>query len=162
MKLQRTIGSVLISASLLAGSISAAIAGQEVPIYLTFDGETSEVLAWSWGASQSGSFHVGGGGGAGKANFQDISITRLIDAQSPDFLAYVANGSPAGLSKLTRGELTIEFSPVLVTSYSVGGTADKNSPQTENISLNFGSVTYIIEGERFCWDVTKNTECSIP
>lgn len=160
MKLQRIIGSVLISASLLAGSVSAAMAGQEVPIYLTFDGETSEVLAWSWGASQSGSFHAGGGGGAGKASFQDISITRLIDAQSPDFLAFVANGrSPAGPSKLTRGELTIEFSPVLVTSYSVGGNVDKKSPQTENISLNFRSVTYMIEGEEFCWNVEDNEEC---
>ena len=34
-----------------------------------------DVLAWSWGLSQSGSFHVGGGGGAGKANFQDISFS---------------------------------------------------------------------------------------
>ncbi|MEO1312198.1 MAG: type VI secretion system tube protein Hcp, partial [Pseudomonadota bacterium] len=36
--------------------------------------DTIDLLAWSWGVSQSGSFHVGSGGGSGKANFQDISI----------------------------------------------------------------------------------------
>ena len=38
-----------------------------------------DVLAWSWGVSQSGSFHQGLGGGAGKANFQDLSVTKYID-----------------------------------------------------------------------------------
>ena len=41
-----------------------------------------DVLAWSWGASNSGSFHTGGGGGAGKANFQDLSVTKYIDRAS--------------------------------------------------------------------------------
>ena len=34
-----------------------------------------DVLAWSWGVSNSGSAHVGGGAGAGKANIQDLSLT---------------------------------------------------------------------------------------
>ena len=37
-----------------------------------------DVLAWSWGASQSGTTHSGGGGGSGKASFQDISITKNV------------------------------------------------------------------------------------
>ncbi len=37
------------------------------------DGHAGEidVLAWSWGASNSGTMHVSTGGGAGKANVQD-------------------------------------------------------------------------------------------
>ena len=35
-----------------------------------------DVLAWSWGASQSGTMHVGTGGGAGKANVRTSSITK--------------------------------------------------------------------------------------
>lgn len=46
---------------------------------------SSPVLAWSWGASNSGTTHMGGGGGAGKANVQDLSLTRSTDAQSPCF-----------------------------------------------------------------------------
>ena len=41
-----------------------------------------DVLAWSWGMSQSGTTHMGGGGGAGKANFQDLSFTKFVDAAS--------------------------------------------------------------------------------
>jgi type VI secretion system secreted protein Hcp len=31
-----------------------------------------QVLAWSWGMSQSGTTHMGPGGGSGKASFQDL------------------------------------------------------------------------------------------
>ena len=37
------------------------------------------MLAWSWGVSQSGTMHIGTGGGAGKANVQDLSITKYVD-----------------------------------------------------------------------------------
>ena len=42
-----------------------------------------DVLAWSWGVSNSGSAHVGGGAGAGKANVQDLSFTKYIDKSTP-------------------------------------------------------------------------------
>ena len=56
-------------------------------IFLTLDGikgesiddkhkEAIDVVSWSWGLSNEGTFHSGSGGGAGKANFQDISITK--------------------------------------------------------------------------------------
>src|SRR5215475_6089574 len=52
-----------------------------------------DVLAWSWGASQSGTTHEGSGGGAGKANFQDISFTKYIDKGSPALLTRLAKGT---------------------------------------------------------------------
>jgi type VI secretion system secreted protein Hcp len=59
-----------------------------------------DVLAWSWGASNSGSFHMGGGGGAGKANFQDISITKYLDKSSPALMIALALGSHIPTAKL--------------------------------------------------------------
>ena len=41
-----------------------------------------DVLAWSWGMSQSGTTHWDRGGGAGKANVQDLSFTHYIDGAS--------------------------------------------------------------------------------
>jgi type VI secretion system secreted protein Hcp len=41
-----------------------------------------DVLAWSWGMSNSGTAHMGGGAGAGKANIQDVSLTKYVDASS--------------------------------------------------------------------------------
>ena len=57
----------------------------------TQEGEI-DVLAWSWGLSNTGTFHHGDGGGAGKANFQDISFTKYIDKSSADLLYSCASG----------------------------------------------------------------------
>src|SRR6185503_10736585 len=51
-----------------------------------------DVLAWSWGMSNSGSAHVGGGAGAGKVNVQDLSFTKYIDSSSPSFYLTVCTG----------------------------------------------------------------------
>src|SRR5437867_751490 len=51
-----------------------------------------DVQAWSWGISNSGSAHVGGGAGAGKCNVQDLSFTKYIDKTSPDLMLACCNG----------------------------------------------------------------------
>jgi len=38
-----------------------------------------EVLSFSWGVTNPGSISPGGGGGAGKATFQDLTIVHNID-----------------------------------------------------------------------------------
>ena len=54
--------------------------------------ESIDVPAWSWGMSNSGSAHQGGGMGVGKVNVQDISITKYIDKCSPDLMLKCAIG----------------------------------------------------------------------
>ena len=150
--------STLIATAITANG--AAVAEITGPSTLTTANGTSEVLAWSWGASQSGSFHTGGGGGEGKANFQDIAITRLTDLQSPQFIQAVATGQFFGNVIIERGGLTIELiSPTLVSSYSLGGTSDKRDPQVENITINFSKVKFTVEGTETCWDVVQNESC---
>ena len=51
-----------------------------------------EVLAWSWGLSNTGTFQSGEGGGAGKANFQDISFTKYVDLATADLMFSCASG----------------------------------------------------------------------
>ena len=48
-----------------------------------------EVLSFSWGVANSGSAAPGGGGGAGKATFQDLSIVHGIDKATPELLKRV-------------------------------------------------------------------------
>ncbi|TMM54128.1 Hcp family type VI secretion system effector [Sulfitobacter sabulilitoris] len=132
-----------------------------------------DVLAWSWGLSQAGSFHVGGGGGAGKANFQDISVTKWIDKSSPVLMLYTANGDHFPSAKLVVRKagktpleyLTITMKKVMITSVSTGGSGGEDR-LTENITLNFAEVNidYIeqtaegAEGDKpsFKWDIAKN------
>lgn len=107
-----------------------------------------DVLAWSWGMSQSGSFHSGGGGGSGKASFQDISITKWIDKSSADLMTSLALGkhfTEADLVVRKAGGtapleyIKIHIDKVLVTSISIGGSGGEDR-LTENISLNFAKV----------------------
>ena len=63
-----------------------------------------DLLAWSWGMSQSGSFHVGGGGGAGKANFQDISCTKWIDKGSPVLIFNSTAPTAITFAKIVRAQ----------------------------------------------------------
>ncbi len=50
-----------------------------------------DVLSWSWGMSNSGSAHVGGGAGSGKVNVQDIQVTKYVDSSSPKLMLACCN-----------------------------------------------------------------------
>jgi len=51
-----------------------------------------DVLSWSWGMSQSGTPHTGGGG-AGKVSVQDISVTKFFDSATPPVMLACCNGN---------------------------------------------------------------------
>lgn len=108
-----------------------------------------DVLAWSWGASQSGTTHIGGGSGAGKANFQDISVTKWVDSASHKLLGSVAKGTHIKEATLTvrkAGEKPLEYIKLimkncLISSVSTGGSGGEDR-LTENISINFGEFEF--------------------
>ena len=52
-----------------------------------------EVLSFSWGVANAGVVSPGGGGGAGKATFQDLSIVHHIDKASPLLFKACATGT---------------------------------------------------------------------
>ncbi len=75
-----------------------------VDIFLKLDGIKGEsqdnkykdeidVLAWSWGAAQSGTTHGGSGSGSGKVSVQDLSITKYIDKSSPTLFQHCCTAS---------------------------------------------------------------------
>ena len=108
-----------------------------------------DVLAWSWGMSQSGTTHMGGGGGAGKASVQDLSVTKWVDHATPKLMQFCLNGKhikEATLVVRKAGEKPLEYiiikmTDVIVTSVSTGGSGGEDR-LTENVSLNFAEVNY--------------------
>jgi type VI secretion system secreted protein Hcp len=134
-----------------------------------------DVLAWSWGMSQSGSMHVGGGGGSGKANIQDVSLTKYVDKATPSLMRVCCNGehlTEATLTVRKAGKdaldyMKIKMSPVLVTSLSTGGSGGEDR-LTENVTLNFAKVEvgYTPQKEdgtgdaeiSLTWNIEKNVE----
>jgi type VI secretion system secreted protein Hcp len=109
--------------------------------------EKIDVLAWSWGMSNSGTMHSGGGGGAGKANVQDLSVTKWIDKSSCDLHIAACNGkhfAKATLIVRKAGEkpleyLTINMTNCLITAVSTGGSGGEDR-LTENVTINFEKV----------------------
>lgn len=134
-----------------------------------------DVLAWSWGASNSGTAHVGGGSGSGKVNVQDISFTKYIDKASPELMLACCNGKHIPEAKLTvrkAGEKPLEYliitmNDVLVSSVSTGGSGGEDR-LTENVTLNFSKVkvNYTEQTEKgtagakpaMGWDIAANTK----
>jgi type VI secretion system secreted protein Hcp len=109
--------------------------------------EQIDVLAWSWGMSNSGSAHMGGGAGAGKVSVNDLSLTKYIDFSSTALQLACCNGKhfkEALLVVRKAGENPLEYlkitmDEVLVTSVSTGGSGGEDR-LTENVTLNFAKV----------------------
>jgi type VI secretion system secreted protein Hcp len=147
----------------------------------TVDGESRDkvhkkeidVLAWSWGISNSGSAHTGGGAGAGKCNIQDISFTKWVDSATPKLALACCDGkhfTSATLVVRKAGEKPVEYlkikvEEVLITSISTGGSGGEDR-LTENITLNFAKVSldYVPQDEKgaagtaipMAWSVVEN------
>jgi type VI secretion system secreted protein Hcp len=108
-----------------------------------------DVLAWSWGVSNSGTAHTGGGAGAGKANVQDLSFTKYVDASSAALLLACCTGDhipTANLVVRKAGTTPLEYIKItltecLITSVSTGGSGGEDR-LTENVVVNFAKVTF--------------------
>jgi type VI secretion system secreted protein Hcp len=135
-----------------------------------------DVLAWSWGTSQSATTHVGGGGGSGKVSVQDLSFTKYIDSASPDLLLACCNGKHLDEALLTvrkAGESPVEYlkikmTEVIISSVSTGGSGGEDR-LTENVTLNFAKVAvdYTPQDEKgkakspaasMTWDIAANVK----
>src|SRR5690606_1041086 len=110
-----------------------------------------DILAWSWGMSQSGTTHVATGGGAGKVNVQDLSVTKWIDKSSATLQQYCCKGShidEANLVVRKAGDTPLEYlkldmKDLIISSVSTGGSGGEDR-LTENVTLNFSEfkMTY--------------------
>jgi type VI secretion system secreted protein Hcp len=136
--------------------------------------EEIDVLAWSWGMSQSGTAHLGGGAGSGKVNVQDLSVTKYIDSASADLMLACCNGKHFAEALLTvrkAGENPVEYvkvkmEEVIIGAISTGGSGGEDR-LTENVTLNFAkvSVDYTAQDEKgkaksppmsMTWDIAAN------
>lgn len=105
-----------------------------------------QVLAWSWGMSQTGTTHHGTGGGAGKVNVQDLSFTHYVDSSSPALILACCKGTHYEEATLTARKaggdplpyLTVKLTDLIVTSVSDGGSGGEDQ-QTQNVTLNFSA-----------------------
>ena len=108
-----------------------------------------EVLSWSWGITQTGTTHSGTGGGAGKANVQDITFTKWMDRASPALLKYCLSGKHIKEGHLTvrkAGEKPLEYVKItlkdaIISSIQTGGSGS-DERLTETLGVNFSKVEF--------------------
>ena len=120
-----------------------------------------DVLAWSWGLSNSGSAHVGGGAGAGKVTFNPFQVTRKTDRASPVLFSMCcagqhfkmvslylrrAGGGAGGVSSaqsqtMTSGTtfLRFDFALVAVKTISWSGS-DGDEACKEEVTFEYGAL----------------------
>jgi type VI secretion system secreted protein Hcp len=133
-----------------------------------------DILAWSWGVSNSGTFHHGGGGGSGKASFQDISFSKYVDKASHALLLACASGEHIEEATLivrkSGGKAPLEYIKIklkklLVSSVSTGGSGGEDR-LTENVTLNFAEMEFAYQEQKpdgtgdtakeFKWNIEEN------
>jgi type VI secretion system secreted protein Hcp len=136
-------------------------------------GKEIDVLAWSWGMSNSGTAHVGGGAGAGKVNVQDLSFSKYVDRSSPILMLKCCEGQHFEKALLTVRKaggkpleyIKIKMQTVVITGITTGGSGAEDR-LTENVTLNFAklSLDYVPQkadgtGDTaipFGWDIAAN------
>jgi type VI secretion system secreted protein Hcp len=114
-----------------------------IDMFMKVDGVTGEsqdsnhkgwtdIKSFSWGATQPGNMSVGGGGGAGKVNFEDLHVNALIDKSTTAILKHCASGkhlTKVELSVCKAGGQQVEYTKitledVLVTAVNYTGSDD--------------------------------------
>ncbi len=139
-----------------------------------FEGQI-DIASFSWGVSNPSTTHLGGGGGAGKASFSDMSFTHLVDKSSPTLMNRCADGGHLATAILTVRKqggtpldyYVIKLTDVLVSSVQHSG-ADGNGIPMESFSLNFPQIEFAYKEQdnkgaqksivEFKWNIAKNTK----
>src|ERR671925_272518 len=133
-----------------------------MPIYIKFDpfikGEVTdkghegeiEIFSFSWGISNPTVLSSGGGGGAGKASFQDLHLEGPTSSASPVLAKGCASGQhfqkayltvrKAGGDQSSAEFYKIILEDVLVSSFQSAGAA--NERPEESFSLNFAKIEF--------------------
>jgi type VI secretion system secreted protein Hcp len=106
-----------------------------------------DVLAWSWGESDgTAQTRRNKAGLAVPDCIQDLSLTKYIDAATPDVIIDAVSGRvvptatltvrKAGASKGPQEYLTLTLTNVSISAYSTGGSGGEDR-LTENVTLHF-------------------------
>ena len=131
-----------------------------------------DLESFHWGANQPSSMHVGGGGGAGKVSFHDLTTVSNVDKSYPAMLVNCASGkhipkvqvagAKAGGDEIEYFKITME--DVIVTSVDVSGAHGANV--TVNYSFQAAKVKseYSLQDSKggkgatseFGWDIKQN------
>lgn len=99
----------------------------------------SDIVSVSWGASQAASIS-GGGAGAGKVSFSDLTVTAYMDKATPTLLKMCASGKHIASLKLSfckAGGTQVEHSTIVLKDVLVTGVQFAGTSGGEQMQVNY-------------------------
>ena len=120
---------------------------------------TFPILAWSFGATQTGDLSGGGGGGAGKAVGSDLNVQKRFDECSPALFGGVTTGKHFPTATLVQQDqkknsvMIVTLTDLLIRSYQLSGSQADANP-VERVSFNFSKICIsdVQSGKQACFD----------
>jgi type VI secretion system secreted protein Hcp len=133
-----------------------------------------DLHSFGWGANQQSTMHVGGGGGAGKVSFVDLTCVASVDKAYPALLIKCASGehipkvqiaaSKAGGDEVEYYKITLE--DVIVTSVTVSGAQADEVLVTYSFQAAKVKSEYSVQDDKgtkgatseFGWNIKTNVK----
>ncbi len=132
------------------------------------------IESFQWGLQQAGTMGQGGGGGAGKVSFSDISIQKFADASTPALMQACAGGDHIKTGVLTvrkAGGKQEEYYKISLTQIlvsSIHNTGAHGGVPSETVTLNFDEIKFDYKEQggdgklggvvKFGWHLGKNAK----
>ena len=100
----------------------------------------TDIISFSWGATQPGNLASGGGLGAGKASFNDLHVVARIDKAAPAVMKHCASGkhlSKIELSVCKAGGQQVEYTKITLEDVLVSSVQLSGELNSEAVTVNY-------------------------
>ena len=135
----------------------------------------TDIVSFSWGATQPGSLASGGGLGAGKASFNDLHVVARIDKAAPAVMKHCASGkhlSRVELSVCKAGGQQVEYTKITLEDVLVSSVQLSGELNQEAVLVNFAFQAAKVKQQYWeqteqggkgaeslvAWDIKQNKE----
>lgn len=135
----------------------------------------TDIISFSWGATQPGNMASGGGLGAGKASFNDLHVVARIDKAAPAVMKHCASGkhlSKIELSVCKAGGQQVEYTKITLEDVLVSSVQLSGELNQESVTVNFAFQAAKVKQQYWeqteqggkgaeslvAWDIKQNKE----
>ena len=135
----------------------------------------TDIVSFSWGATQPGTMASGGGLGAGKASFNDLHVVARIDKAAPAVMKHCASGkhlSRIELSVCKAGGQQVEYTKITLEDVLVSSVQLSGELNSESVVVNFAFQAAKVKQQYWeqteqggkgaeslvAWDIKQNRE----
>ncbi|CAM3917718.1 Hcp family type VI secretion system effector [Bordetella muralis] len=135
----------------------------------------TDIVSFSWGATQPGNMASGGGLGAGKASFNDLHVVARIDKAAPAVMKHCASGKHLSMIELSvckAGGQQIEYTKITLEDVLVSSVQLTGEMNQESVTVNYAFQAAKVKQQYWeqteqggkgpesvvAWDIKKNQE----